>query len=147
MYLLQGKCTSLAWGTNLIRISHAWYTYRLRWRNKVSMDAVDFIQYVNDNRDVLHTKCEAEHINEKQYFTNENIQEFDCIFNTQDREFSTNIDWSCLSLLMIFNYLAPKIDDVEELWTATMVIWAEKPNLFFFSFFPFVYLTMYCWLC
>ena len=39
------------------------------------MDAADFIQYVNDNRDVLNkienTKCEAERINEKQSFTND----------------------------------------------------------------------------
>ena len=56
------------------------------------MDAADFIQYVNDNRDVLRAKCEAERINEKQSFTNEDTQEFDCIFITQDREFSTNID-------------------------------------------------------
>ena len=28
------------------------------------------------------TKCEAERINEKQSFTNEDIQELDCIFNT-----------------------------------------------------------------
>ena len=108
------------------------------------MDAADFIKYVNDNCDVLRTKCEAERINEKQSFTNEDTQEFDCIFNTQDREFSTNIDWSCLSLLMIFNYLIPKIYDVEELLTTTMVIWVEKKNLFLFSFLSFL---LFIWPC
>ena len=39
------------------------------------------------NRDVLHTKCETERITEEQSFSNQDIQELDCIFNAQDRDF------------------------------------------------------------
>ena len=77
--------------TDFIRVSHAWYEYRSAWGNNSSIDAADFIQYVNDNRDVLHTKCGTERINETKSFTNEDIQELVCIFNAQGPEFSTNI--------------------------------------------------------
>ncbi|CAF1377376.1 unnamed protein product [Rotaria sordida] len=52
-----------------------------------SIDAIDFMQRINDNHHALRTKCEAEHISEEQSVDSENIPERDHIINTQDRDY------------------------------------------------------------
>ncbi len=129
--------TDVGYLEDLLNLTDDLYTNpgTIEEKNISSIDANDFIQCIDENHRILREKCGEEYVDDQQP-DNEQVPEFNCILNMQDRDFQqVLIDLGFIDDIqerfaeddvIIEDESAEKASnedyDVEELLTASMAI-------------------------